>query len=124
MLNLLSLLGINKLWIYLAVGITGLVAVSGAYYLWKSGIEQRALMEQNIKQLEQTLRDQEEFKKRQEALEEQQREASRYLAEQNRALQSRVQSIQSTLNSSEAAAQDRPASSILRRTVESLGEIR
>lgn len=122
--NILSFLGINKLWLYLAMGLTAIVALGGAYYLWKSSIEQRALMEYNVRQLQQTVREQEEFRRRQEALEEQQREATRALAEQNREVQNRIQSIQGTLNSPAAAASDRPASDILRRTVEQLRGIR
>ncbi len=81
-------------------------------------------MEFNRAQLEQAVKDQEEFRRRQEALEEQQREATRALLEQNRDVQRRIQSIQGNLNSPEAAATDRPASDILKRTVEQLREIR
>lgn len=121
---ILSLLGISKLWIYAALAVMVVGAVTGTYYIWKSSIERAALMEFNQKQLEQTLKDQEEFRRRQEALEEQQREATRALLEQNRDVQNRIQSIQGNLNSPAAAAADRPASDILKRTVEQLREIR
>jgi hypothetical protein len=122
--SLLSVLGINKLWIYLAVGMTALIATTGAYYLWKSSVEQRAFMEFNMRQLEQSIKDQEEYRRRQEALEEQQREAARALADQNRVLNSRVQTIQRMLNSPETAAGDRPSSDVLRQTIDQLREIR
>lgn len=121
---ILSLLGINKLWLYAAIAVTAVTVVTGTYYIWKSSIVRAAQMEYNQKQLEQTVRDQEEFRRRQEALEEQQREATRALLEQNREVQSRVQSIQENLNSPAAAASDRPASDILKRTVEQLREVR
>ena len=121
---ILPLLGFSKLWLYAALAMMAVGAVTGTYYIWKSSIERAALMEFNQKQLEQTLKDQEEFRRRQEALEEQQREATRALLEQNRDVQNRIQSIQGNLNSPAAAASDRPASDILKRTVEQLREIR
>ena len=121
---ILPLLGFSKLWLYAALAMMAVGAVTGTYYIWKSSIERAALMEFNQKQLEQTLKDQEEFRRRQEALEEQQREATRALLEQNRDVQNRIQSIQGNLNSPATAASDRPASDILKRTVEQLREIR
>ena len=121
---ILSLLGINRLWIYLGLAAFALTAALTTYYVWKSSVERAALLEFNRAQLEKTVRDQEEFRRRQEALEEQQREATRALIEQNRDVQRRVQSIQGNLNSPEAAAADRPASDILKRTIEQLREIR
>lgn len=121
---ILPLLGFSKLWLYAALAVMAVGAVTGTYYIWKSSIERAALMEFNQKQLEQTLKDQEEFRRRQEALEEQQREATRALLEQNRDVQNRIQSIQGNLNSPATAASDRPASDILKRTVEQLREIR
>lgn len=124
LLNALSILGINKLWLYLAVGIVGVATVTGAYYLWKRGVEQQALLEHSRTQLELAVREQEEFRRRQEALEEQQREAARALAEQNRTLNSRVQSIHRALSSPEVAAGDRPSSDVLRQTIDQLRDIR
>jgi hypothetical protein len=81
-------------------------------------------MEFNIIQLEQSIKNQEEHRRRQEVLEEQQREAARLLADQNRLLNTRVQSIQRVLNSPETAANDRPASDILKQTIDQLREIK
>jgi Flp pilus assembly protein TadB len=121
---ILSLLGLNRLWLYMALAVMAIGAVTTTYYVWKSSIERAALMEFNRAQLEQTRKDQEEFLRRQEALEEQQREATRALLEQNRDVQNRIESIQGNLNSPAAAAADRPASDILKRTVEQLRAIR
>lgn len=74
--------------------------------------------------MERTIRDQEEFLRRQQELEAQQREATRALIEQNRTLQSRARSIMETLNSQESAAQDRPASDVLKRTIDQLRDMR
>jgi Tfp pilus assembly protein PilE len=121
---ILSLLGLNRLWLYMALAVMAIGAVTTTYYVWKSSIERAALMEFNRAQLEQSRKDQEEFLRRQEALEEQQREATRALLEQNRDVQNRIESIQGNLNSPAAAAADRPASDILKRTVEQLRAIR
>jgi Flp pilus assembly protein TadB len=121
---ILSLLGINRLWLYLAIGALTLGVATTAYYIWKSSVERAALLEFNQAQLEQTIREQEEFRRRQEELEHQQREATRALVEQNRDVQRRIQSIQGNLNSPEAVASDRPASEILKRTIDQLREIR
>jgi Flp pilus assembly protein TadB len=121
---ILSLLGLNRLWLYMALVVMAIGAVTTTYYVWKSSIERAALMEFNRVQLEQNRKDQEEFLRRQEALEEQQREATRALLEQNRDVQNRIESIQGNLNSPAAAAADRPASDILKRTVEQLRAIR
>jgi Tfp pilus assembly protein PilE len=121
---ILSLLGLNRLWLYMALAVMAIGAVTTTYYVWKSSIERAALMEFNRAQLEQSRKDQEEFLRRQEALEAQQREATRALLEQNRDVQNRIESIQGNLNSPAAAAADRPASDILKRTVEQLRAIR
>jgi Tfp pilus assembly protein PilE len=121
---ILSLLGLNRLWLYAALAVMAIGAVTTTYYVWKSSIERAALMEFNRAQLEQSRKDQEEFLRRQEALEAQQREATRALLEQNRDVQNRIESIQGNLNSPAAAAADRPASDILKRTVEQLRAIR
>ena len=121
---ILSLLGINRLWLYLAIGALALGVATTTYYIWKSSVERVALLEYNQAQLEQSRKDQEEFRRRQEALEEQQREATRALLEQNRQVQDRITSIQIDLNAPAAVASDRPASDILKRTVEQLREIR
>jgi esterase/lipase len=121
---ILSLLGINRLWLYIGLAVFAVVSITTTYYVWKSSIERAALLEYNQAQLEQSRKEQEEFRLRQEALEEQQREATRALLEQNRQVQDRINSIQSGLNLPAAAASDRPASDILKRTIEQLREIR
>lgn len=116
----LSLLGIKKIWLYVAIGAIALATVTGIYFVWKHNVEQQALLRFNQQQLEQTVRDQKEFRRRQEAIEEHQRQSARELADENRRLRTRVQGIQDMLNSPETVAGDRPASDILKRTVEQL----
>lgn len=116
----LSLLGIKKIWLYVAIGTIAFATVTGIYFVWKHNVEQQALLYFNQQQLEQTVRDQEEFRQRQETIEEQQRQSARDLANENRRLRTRVQVIQDILNSPETSASDRPASNILKQTVEQL----
>jgi len=117
---LVSLLGIKKIWIYLGGALFLFVTVSGAYLAWQRSIERNALLRFNQTQLEQTLREQEEFMKRQRILEDEQRTIARQLHQENQRLRSRVDSIQTILNSPEFSAADRPASEILRRTIQEL----
>jgi uncharacterized protein YlxW (UPF0749 family) len=117
---LVSMLGINKIWVYVGIGVLVLSIVGGTYLVWKRGIEQAALLKFNQDQLEQTIKDQEVFRQRQQELEEHQRVISRQLQDENRRLRSRVENIQTILNSTEMSANDRPASDILRRTIEEL----
>jgi uncharacterized protein HemX len=116
---LLSLIGSKNL-VYLGAAATAIVLVSGIYIFWKRSIELEALQDFNRQQLEQTVRDQELFRQRQTELEKQQRIISRNLAAENSRLRTRVESIQSVLNSQEALTNDRPASDILKRTIDEL----
>lgn len=116
---LLSLVGSKNL-VYLGAAATAIALVSGIYIFWKRSIELEALQDFNRQQLEQTVRDQELFRQRQTELEEQQRIISRNLAAENSRLRTRVESIQSILNSQEALTNDRPASDILKRTIDEL----
>jgi uncharacterized protein HemX len=116
---LLSLIGSKNL-LYLGAALFAITLVTGLYLFWKRSIELQALQDFNRQQLEQTVRDQELFRQRQTELEEQQRIISRNLTAENNRLRTRVESIHSNLNSPEAAANDRPASDVLKRTVDEL----
>lgn len=114
----------NKVIVYIIGIIFAFISSLGIYYVWKRDIETRALLEYNQRQLEETVRIQQEYIKKQAELEEIQRSLSRRLAEENRTLQNRIRTIQNNLNSPQAAASDRPASDVLKRTVEQLGSSR
>lgn len=116
---LLSLIGTKKL-VYVGAAAAAVLLISGVYIFWKRSVELEALQNFNRQQLEQTVRDQELFRQRQSELEEQQRIISRDLAAENNRLRTRVESIQGILTSQEAIANDRPASDILRRTIDEL----
>jgi uncharacterized protein HemX len=116
---LLSLIGSKNL-IYVGAALAAVTLLTGVYLFWKRSIELEALQDFNRQQLEQTVRDQELFRQRQSELEEQQRIISRNLAAENNRLRTRVESIQGVLSSQEAIANDRPASDILRQTIDEL----
>jgi uncharacterized protein HemX len=120
---LLSLIGTKNL-VYLGAALLAMTLITGLYLFWKRSIELQALQDFNRQQLEQTVREQEIFRQKQAELEEQQRIISRNLAAENTRLRTRVESIQNMLNSPETAASDRPASDILRRTVDELRSLR
>jgi regulator of replication initiation timing len=118
------MLGIKKIWLYLAMGAAAVIVVTVAYYSWKSSVEQLALLRFNQQQLEQTVRNQEEFRQRQAEIEEQQRQAASRLIEENTRLRSSVRDIRTMLNNPEFTANDRPASDVLKRTIEQLRNAR
>lgn len=120
---LLSLIGSKNL-VYLGAALLAMTLTTGLYLFWKRSIELQALQDFNRQQLEQTVREQEIFRQKQAELEEQQRIISRNLAAENTRLRTRVESIQNMLNSPETAASDRPASDVLRRTVDELRSLR
>jgi uncharacterized protein HemX len=120
---LLSLIGSKNL-VYLGAALLAMTLITGLYLFWKRSIELQALQDFNRQQLEQTVREQEIFRQKQAELEEQQRIISRNLAAENTRLRTRVESIQGMLNSPETAASDRPASDVLRRTVDELRSLR
>jgi flagellar capping protein FliD len=118
-MTFLSLLGANRWLQYIVIGIALTAGLTATYYIWKHSIEQQVLLEYNARQLEQVVREREEFQRRQEQLDYQQRTLQRQLATQNNELRRRFDEIQATINQ----AEDRPASEVLRRTIEQLREI-
>jgi Flp pilus assembly protein TadB len=112
--------GLNKIGVYLFIGMMLIGSLTAAYYGWKRSVEQQALMEFNQKQMEQTIKDQKAFTKKQQEIAEQQAAAAEALAEQNRVLSRKISSVNTYLSSKEAADGDRPSSDVLKKTVEQL----
>ncbi len=110
--------GLNKLTVYLLVALFAAGAVTTTYYVWKRNIEQQALLDFNRQQLEQTAREQAEFARQQQEIANQQAAAARALAAQNENLNRRIGNIDRFLSSSQA--QDRPASDVIKQTIERL----
>ena len=95
-------------------------SIFGIYYAWKRDIERQALMGFNQKQMEQSLKDQQEFLKNQEQISRAQKEAARDLLEENQKINRQLGSVSTYLNSADAKKSDRPASDILKNTIEEL----
>lgn len=110
--------GLSKIAIYLLIALFSMGAVTTTYYVWKRNIQHAALLEFNRQQMEQNQKDQAEFIRRQQEISDQQAAAARALAAQNEELNRRMSGIDRYLTSGQA--QDRPASEVLRRTVDSL----
>jgi len=115
-----SFFGLDKLAMYIFIGIALGGAVRTTYVIWKRNIEHQALVEFNQRQMEQAEKDRRDFEQRQEAIATQQAVITEQLAAQNQALSRRIESLNQFLASPVAQAADRPASDVLRRTLDQL----
>jgi hypothetical protein len=109
--------GLGKLGLYLVIALVISGALGGIYISWKRGIEHQAFLEFNQRQLEQTVREQEQFTRQQQAIAERQRALVQDMAQRNQTLQRRVDQTNRIINS---AAGDRPASDVLKQTIDQL----
>lgn len=110
--------GLSKLAIYLIIALFSVGAITTTYYVWKRNIQHAELMEFNRQQMEKIQKDQTEFMQRQREIADQQSAAARELAERNEELSRRMGDVDRYLSSSQA--QDRPASDVLKQTIERL----
>lgn len=110
--------GLDKIGVYVLIAVLSLGAITTTYFVWKHNVRQQALVEFNMQQMEQTAKDQAEFMRQQQEIASQQAAAARALVNQNDALSRRMGSIDRFLTSSQA--QDRPASGVLKETIERL----
>ena len=110
--------GLSKITLYLLIAVFSVGGITTTYYVWKRNIQHQALLEFNQKQMEQNAKDQAEFIRQQQEIATQQAAAAKALAEQNEELNRRMSGIDRYLNSGQA--QDRPASEVLKRTIDSL----
>jgi hypothetical protein len=117
---MLGIFGLNKIATYAISATLFVGVVTTSYYVWKRNIEHAALLEFNRQQMEQTAKDQAEFIRKQQELVEKQRQSTADLIARNRQLSDRIETVNSMLNSAETQRSDRPASSILRKTIEQL----
>jgi hypothetical protein len=109
--------GLGKLGLYLTIALVISGAIGGIYISWKRGIEHQAFLELNQRQLEQTVREQEQFTREQQAIAERQRALVQDMTQRNQTLQRRVDQTNRIINS---AAGDRPASDVLKQTIDQL----
>jgi hypothetical protein len=109
--------GLGKLGLYLVIALVISGALGGIYISWKRGIEHQAFLELNQRQLEQTIKEQEQFTRQQQAIAERQRAIAQEMAQRNMTLQRRVDQTNRIINSN---ANDRPASDVLKQTIDQL----
>jgi len=110
----------GRLQLYIFIGILVFGTLSAGYYSWRIGIEREALLEYNQKQLEQNIKDQEAMKQQLEEISAKEKEVKTVNDAEKKALKDKLETISNDLNSKETIASDRPASNILKKTVNKL----
>jgi hypothetical protein len=110
----------GRIQLYVIVGIIAFSSLCGIYYSWRSGIEREALLEYNQRQLEQNIKDQEAMKQQLEGINAKQKEVQAANDADKKVLKDKLESINTDLNTKETAATDRPASDVLKKTVNKL----
>lgn len=109
----------NKLTLYIAAGIIGFGVLSGLYYKWRKDIEREALYEYNQKQIEQNQKDQERLRQQLEDIAKKQKEVEEANAADKKEFKDKMNSIVGDVVESKDVI-DRPASDILKKTVNRL----
>lgn len=110
----------GRIQLYIIAGFIVFSSLCGIYYSWRSGIEREALLEYNQQQLEQNVKDQEAMRKKLEDINSKQKEIEAENAEVKRKFKEQMDIITVDLSSKETEAADRPASDILKKTVNRL----
>ena len=111
---------VMRLYIYIFGALFLFGTLSGIYYSWRSGIEREALLEYNQKQLEQAIHDQREFKAKMQKIEEDQAAIIKRTEDEKKVFEAKINQANDYLNTEAAKKADRPASEILKQTVNKL----
>jgi uncharacterized protein HemX len=93
-------------------------AAVGIYFWWQSQVEDRALLGFNQKQMEQLVKDQEQINKKLSDLRQVQDQILENEKQFKQNLDKKLSGITNFLSSDEAKKLDRPASDILKRTIQ------
>jgi uncharacterized protein HemX len=99
--------------------LAGLISV--AYVGWKHQIEQTAQLEFNQQQLLKVIEDEKNFQEKMRSVQEAQKSIADDVAKQNQAIDDKLKSLDAYLNSKDTLKNDRPASIILKNTINQLG---
>lgn len=113
-------LGVDKKFLYIGAVLFVATFLTTGYYLWKRDIEYKALIQYNMTQMQQLVRDQQESARQQAVLFTEQQRLTRELLERNEALQRRMEAVNVYLASPQAQRADRPASEVIRETINQL----
>ena len=108
----------SKLTLYIAAGVIGFGVLSGLYYKWRKDIEREALYEYNQKQIEQNQRDQERLRQQLEDIAKKQKEVEEANAADKKEFKGKMDIITADIESKDTV--DRPASDVLKKTVNKL----
>jgi predicted Holliday junction resolvase-like endonuclease len=110
----------GRLQLYIFIGIIVFASLTAGYYSWRRGIEREALLEYNQHQLEQNVKDQQAIKQQLEDISAKEKEVQAANDAEKKALKDKLEAISADLNTKETAATDRPASDVLRKTINKL----
>ena len=113
----------GRLQLYIVIGIFLFGAMSAGYYTWRKGIEREALLEYNQKQIEQDLKDKEILRQQLDDINAKKKEIEAENAEVKKKFKEQMDIINVDLNSKETQAADKPASDVLKKTVNKLKDV-
>jgi hypothetical protein len=108
----------NKLTLYIAAGVISFGFLTGFYYKWRKDIEREALYEYNQTQFEQNQKDQERLKQQLEDIVKRQKEVEEANTLDKKEFKDKMYSITTGIESKSTV--DRPASDVLKKTVNKL----
>jgi hypothetical protein len=113
----------GRLQLYIVIGIFAFGALSAGYYSWRKGIEREALLEYNQNQIEQSIKDKDIMRQQLEDINNKQKEIEAENAEVKKKFKEQMDVISTDLNSKETQSTDRPASDVLKKTVNKLKDV-
>lgn len=111
----------SRIYLYIVGGILAFSVLTGIYYSWRKGIEREALLEYNQKQIEQNIKDQEELKRKLTEIGQKQVEIEAANSADKKVFKGKIEEISSGIDSKETV--DRPASDVLKKTVNKLKDV-
>ena len=110
----------GSLQLYIVAGVFLFGILTAGYYSWRNGIERQALLEYNQHQLEQSIKDQEVMRQQLSDIDAKQKEVQTANELEKKALKEKLEAINLDLNSKETAENEKPASDVLKKTVNKL----
>jgi Tfp pilus assembly protein PilN len=113
----------GRLQLYIIAGIFLFGVLTAGYYSWRSGIEREALLEYNQQQLEQSIKDKAAMEKQIADIDNVKREVEAKNEAEKKAFKEKLESIGLELSSKQVADSDRPASKVLKDTVNKLKDV-
>ena len=113
----------GRIQLYIVAGFIVFGSLCGIYYSWRAGIEREALMEYNQRQLEQSVKDQEAMRKKLDDIDAARKQIEAENEAAKKVFKDKLDSVMTGLNSKEAASDDRPASKVLRDTVNKIKDV-